>query len=421
MVINHDMTEQLMLGKIDGTKQPLLLDSNMLLKHAMVLGSSGSGKTYLSKVIVEEAVRSGIPVIAIDSQGDIASMALDKKGPRDGDISNDYWNRLDFKVWTPGSEWGLPISLKPNINVALLDGKKYEDAVRYTFGMANEVAAMAGMDDEATVAGIAKAIEYAHKYNLLIDSMNELVRLLHDPPAQLDEELELLFDSKSRAKLLKNLMIKANGPRKLMLDLGQPISIDKLFGYDEDKNKSEKVRVSVISLMGLHSLEDKQMFLASLARSLYDWMLADPRPYPMGLLYIDEAAPYLPPVRKPVSKEPIMTLLRQARKYGISVLIATQSPGDLDFVGTAQIGTKFIGRISTPQEADKLRPLLEGNEDLIDQLPDLKQGQFYGVCADAWGPNPIPFKSRTLVSEHRTLTLEDCDTFVTDHDRKQYG
>jgi DNA helicase HerA-like ATPase len=413
--------ESLRLGKVDSTKQPLLWNSNMLLKHAMVLGSSGSGKTYLSKVIVEEAIRNGIPVIAIDSQGDIASLAVQKMGPQDTDISSEYWSRLDFKIWTPGSEWGIPISLKPEINISVLDGKKYEDAVRYTFNMASEVAALAGMDDEATIAGVAKCIEYAHVEGLLIESLDGLIALIEDPPAKLYKQLEFLFDSKSRSKLLKTILIKANGPRKLMMELGKPLDIDKLFGYDEDKTDNNKVRVSVISLTALHSLEDKQLFLATLSRALYDWMLADPRTYPMGLLYIDEAAPYLPPVRKPVCKEPIMMLLRQARKYGLSILIATQSPGDLDFVGTAQIGTKFIGRITTQQEADKLRPLLEGNEDLIDQLPDLKQGQFYGVCADTWGPNPVPFKARTLVSDHKTMTLESCDEFVTYEDRARYG
>lgn len=420
---------KLFIGQdIDGDL--LELDPMVLLKHVMVLGASGSGKTYLSKVIVEEAVRFGIPVIAIDSQGDIASLALAgcmdrlsasnvEVASRYIDISNDYWSKVDLKIWTPGSEWGLPISLQPNLETSAYE--RHEDKVRAIHGMGGEVAALAGFCDEATVAGLSKIIHYADDHSLVIDTLDDVCAFLRDPPLLLRRQLEDIFDDKSRKKVLHGLMVKRNGPRQLMMELGKPLDIDTLLGHElNGATDNGKVRVSIIALNGLSSLEDKQIFLAAFARNMYGWMIQDPKPYPVGMVFIDECSHFLPPVRKPVSKEPVLTLLRQARKYGVSMLLATQSPGDIDFIGMGQIGTKFIGRMSTLQEAAKVSPLLDNSTDhLIDQLPELKQGEFFGVCSDMWD-GPVTFRSRTLISRHETMTLEQMNNFVDDKDREIY-
>lgn len=115
-----------------------------------------------------------------------------------------------------------------------------------------------------------------------------------------------------------------------------------------------------------------------------------------------------------------MLLLRQARKYGVGMMIASQSPGDINYQGLSQAGTKFIGRLTTNQEAYKIQPLLENDNigrDLLETLPALKQGQFIGVCPDMF-PGPISMKSRTLSSRHLTMTMEQMSKLVTDEDRK---
>lgn len=397
------------------------LDPRLLTKHAVVLGASGSGKTCLSKVLVEDAVRFGIPVIAIDSQGDLASLGL-VAGLESTDvhpsIAADYWSKVDLKVWTPGSEMGLPLSLQPNLDLGVYERR--EDRIRALHAMGQELAALTGWNDESVVAGFSKIIDYADRHSLAIDTIDDVCQFLNDPPAQLASDLENIFPAKDRQKALKSLRVKLAGPLQLLMELGQPIDIMTLFGYEEGGAFDQgKTRISVISLMAITSMEERQVFIAALARKVYSFMLANPKPYPMGMVFLDEAAAFLPPVRKPACKEPLMMLLRQGRKYGISMVIATQSPGDLDYTGMGQIGTKLLGKMTTLQEAWKVRPLLANDKidaDLIDRLPDLKPGEFIAVCPDAF-ENPMLFKSRRLVTRHETITLDGVGRFVSDEDR----
>ena len=391
---------------IDGVTKgaDITLSPFTLLKHVVLLGASGSGKTCLAKVIVEDAVRLDIPIIAIDSQGDIASLKL--HGEVNSLISDEYWDKVDIKIWTPGSELGTPISLQPNLDLGAYTLR--EDRIRAVHSMAQELAYLAGTDDEAAVAGFSKIIDYADRHSLAIDDIEDVCDFLRDPPLRLSEELDPLLNKKERAKLLKSIIIKQSGPRQLLMEMGDPINIDDLLGYS-DTYANGKTRISVISLAAMPSLEDRQIFVAALSRALYAWMVADPKPYPTALLYLDEAAPYIPPVKKPPCKDPLMLLLRQGRKYGVGVLIATQSPGDIDYIAAGQAGTKLLGRLVSQQESWKVRPMLDNDgvdTSLIDGLPSLQQGQFIVVCPDEF-KTPKLFQSRQLITKHITMTIEE--------------
>ncbi len=421
------MNKQLFLGKSLLSNDNILIDQSVLLKHVMVLGASGSGKTFLSKVIVEEAIRNQIPVIAIDSQGDLASLAI----PADPDdlathgvyagVAMSYSSSLDIKIWTPGTSQGLQISMQPCMYVE--DSLGPEDMIRAVHALGMELSNFAGFGDEATAAGLARVVSYCHIYGIVLEDLTDLCEVLKDPPVALEDELEIIFPAAERKKVLRSLIIKMNGPRQLML-AGAPINVDTLFGYEEGgAYDQKKVRISVICLNALTSMEDKQLFVAGLARAVYTWMLQDPKSKPAGLFFLDECAPFLPPVRKPASKEPLLLLLRQARKYGVGMVLATQSPGDVDYTGLGQIGTKLLGRMTQRQEADKVAPLLKDTPngfDLIEKLPGLKQGEFIAVCPDMF-TEPVMFKSRYLVTKHQTLSLEQISDLVTDEDRRIYG
>ena len=80
--IGHTLDDK---GKSTSTR--FEVDPNLFRRHLGTFGSTGSGKTVLSKVILEEAAMRGIPIIAFDVQGDIASLKmpgdpaqLEKKG-----------------------------------------------------------------------------------------------------------------------------------------------------------------------------------------------------------------------------------------------------------------------------------------------------------------------------------------------------
>ena len=396
-------------------------DPRLLTKHVLALGSSGSGKTCLVKVLIEEAVKFGIPAIVIDSQGDMASLGLVNDLTNDPALAPDYFNKLDLKIWTPGSEWGIPLSLQPNLD---LDGiERREDKIRALHSAGQELAAIIGMNTEAVAAGFAKILEYADSHGLAVETIDDVCNFLKDPPVFLQTELEPIFDKKDRQKALKALMVKRSGPQQLLLDMGAPIDIMTMLGYEDDGAFDQgKTRVSVVSLAALSSMEERQVVISAICRAIYSFMLKNPKPYPMGMFVLDEAAPHLPPVRKPVCKGPIMQLVREGRKFGISVVLATQSPGDIDYIAGSQASTKFLGRMATVQEAAKVAPLLDGSGldgNLVDLLPGLKPGEFIAVCPDSF-KEPMAFRARSLISRHETMTLEQAAQFVSDDDRETF-
>jgi hypothetical protein len=141
---------------------------------------------------------------------------------------------------------------------------------------------------------------------------------------------------------------------------------------------------------------------------------------PWGLLYIDEVAPYLPPVRQPASKEPLTKLLRQARKYGLCCLLATQSPGDVDYKALGQVGTVLVGKLSTVQELRKIEPHLlahGASHEMVGALPRKRAGEFI-MLGDG---EAIEFKARQSHTPHRLVSAEEIRKLVTDQDRIELG
>lgn len=425
------MASTLYLGHALDDGSPVELPSDVLSRHVVVLGSSGSGKTVTCKAIVEEAVRNGIPVIAIDPQGDIASLALrgeSEKMRRAGvsfGISDEYWNKVDIKIWTPGSKMGLPVSLAPNLCFDGIDG---ETKQRIMTGTAKAMAAMCGFGgktEDAAVAAFCAIFEYADSNRLALDTLEDFMNFLSDPPRQLLREIDPIFSQRDRQAAIKTLLVKMRGPQRMMLN-GIPIHIDTLFGYDHGGAFDQgKVRVSIIYLNTLIDQEDKDIFVASLANAVYSWMLQKPSQKPVGMVYLDEAAPYMPPVRKPITKEPLSLLMRQARKYGVSMLIATQSPGDLDYKALGQVGTRIIGRMGTHQEAAKILPYLSAAEkeefaDMMESLASMPTGQFILSSPDVY-QGPIVMKTRWLVTDHKTLDPDALEPLVNPRDRVRYS
>ena len=417
------------LGKKDDGS-PLVLSLESLLRHVAVLGASGSGKTVACKVMVEEAVRAGIPVIAIDPQGDIASLAetvdpdlaLSKGVP--GQTMLDWYDKADVKIWTPASTLGIPLSISPNTNVP--DGAREEDRIRAFGALALSLVEMigAGRRAEEMSAAFAMILEYADANRLLIEDLGDFADFLDDPPRELREQLDSVVDVKSRQSASKSFRIKLKGAQRLLFTLGQPINVPALLGLD-DSGIPGKTRVSVVYLNTLANTDEKEMFIGILCNAVYTWMLSNPSPVPQMLFYIDEVAPYIPPVKKPACKDSLMLLLRQARKYGVCCLLATQSPGDLDYKALGQVGTWMIGRMRSAQEAFKVYPALDAQpgvdaDAICERLPSYDIGQFVVTSPDNF-PNPEEFRVRWLVSAHRTIAEGDIEDLVDDEDRERLG
>jgi hypothetical protein len=196
------------------------------------------------------------------------------------------------------------------------------------------------------------------------------------------------------------------GAKRLLFHDGVPLTMDLLLGRDESALEG-KTRISVIYLNTLSSQEDKEFFVATLARKLYFWMLSNPSNVPQLLFYIDEVAPFIPPVRNPACKRTLAMLFKQARKYGVCCLMATQNPADVDYKAMAQFGTWALGRMTTAQDLKKVRPTIKSLQPdqvdlLMEHLPAQQPGQLLLLSPDL-ARRAVPIRTRRLYTRHETM------------------
>ncbi|MEM9195615.1 MAG: helicase HerA-like domain-containing protein [Myxococcota bacterium] len=400
----EEQADGLLLGR--SNRAPLRLPAEALLRHVMALGSSGSGKTVFCKTVVEEAVLQGIPVIAIDPQGDLCSLGL-ASDPRELERRGEdvararrYARTIETVLLTPGSDRGIPVTVDP---VLLLDR---DETPSFSDGAAL-VASLAGYDLKSDDGGGAVAVLdqalRAHFESPRPRVLRELVATLE--AARPFDAWSRYLASKKIEALIRRLARLEVGPRRSLFEGGMPLDIELLLR----PLRAGTTRVSVVYLNTLSSEDDKQFFVAQLAERLYRWMLQHPSPTPQALFYIDEVAPFIPPVKKPASKDSLSRLFKQARKYGVGCLMATQNPGDVDYKAMAQFGTWALGRLTTRQDLRKIEPTVRAltprSDAVLDLLPKHGPGSFTLLSPDHF-EEPTPLQSRWLYSRHATLDLE---------------
>ncbi len=383
-----------------------------LRRHVAVLGSSGSGKTVLCKVLVEEAVRNGIPVIAVDPQGDVASLTL----PEDAaslaqrgtplQLQQEFLDKARVAVFTPASTKGIPLSVNP-LRFPGLDVPR-EEVVLAIDMTAASLAAILGYDlnsppGKAARAGLFSVMDYSLQQGAPPKDLSELARIILDPPPGLDDRLAELIVKKDAEELARKLKYLTVGASSLLFEMGVKLDLGVLLD-----RRDGKVPVNVVYLNTLTSEADKQFFLTALLREVYLWMLKHPSNDVQLLLYVDEIAPYIPPYpRNPPPKQAYALLFRQARKYGVSLLAATQSITDVDYKALGQVNTWCLGRLVMPQDIARVEKLVESvdpvhTERILATLPGLGASEFFLVSPDAHG-RIVRFRTRGLATHHRTL------------------
>ncbi len=463
--MNSTVNRPLILGT--GESGDIKMSLKTLQRHFGCFGSSGSGKTVMSKVLVEELARNGIPVIAFDPQGDIASLALLAdtdtlaKNGTDQAIRDDFAEKVEVVVWTPASSKGLPICINP-LQFGNLDDSSSEDRTRYFSSIAINIASLVGYDLDSDDGKSAEAVlsvlfEHAHSHGRILHNFSDVVKILQDLPESIAETVSAVASKKFMSGLVKKLSLLTLGARKLIFQNGVPANIDVLLGRDgstqaaaeaeaaaaakaaaaaeaaaEAEAKAaaaaeaaaeaeaaveaaaKKTRISVIYLNTLHSVEEKEFFIAGITQLLYRWMLKHPLSDGQeGLqcaMFIDEVAPYIPPVKAPACKQSLELLFRQGRKYGVSCIIATQSPGDIDYKAIGQFSTFVLGTLNTKQDIEKVKRRLESVapkeiDFITNKLPALKPGHFLAVSPDEF-ERVLQMKTRWLLTEHRALAEE---------------
>ena len=415
----------LRVGAPPGGDATFRMPEEALLRHAVLLGASGSGKTVASKVLIEEMLRSGIPSIVVDPQGDLASLALPgdptetrQRGLGD-DVAREVLARSEVVIWTPGSDAGVPLGLAPlSLQGLPQDADGRAEALALA---ARAVCDLLGFDMEkdagkSAEAAIVLCLEDALARGADPGGFEGIASLLAAPPVQLATRLSGVATNKALEDLAKKIRRAMVGSTGKLFDRGVPLDIDTLLGRDArlvggNKEGFARTRCSVIYLNSLSSSEEKEYFLAELVRALIRWMLQHPSDKPQALFFVDEIAPFLPPVRKPACRDALRILVKQARKYGIACVFATQNPGDVDYKSLAQCSTWALGRITLKQDLKKLSSFLKGvvpeHADAVEQaLPGRPAGELLWLAPDV-EKGVVPVKTRWLATAHKTLDLED--------------
>jgi len=211
-------------------------------------------------------------------------------------------------------------------------------------------------------------------------------------------DLETFFPAKDRLKLAMQINNLIASPGFATWMQGEPLDAQRLLFTPEGKP-----RISIISIAHLNDAE--RMFIVTLVlNEVIAWMRNQSGTGSLrAILYMDEIFGFFPPTANPPSKQPMLTLLKQARAFGLGVVLATQNPVDLDYKGLANCGTWFIGRLQT--ERDKLRVLeglksaLAGREDGADLealMSSLTQRVF--LMRNVHDDAPVLMKTRWALS-----------------------
>jgi hypothetical protein len=392
----------------------------------MALGASGSGKTVLCKCVMEEAGRNGVPLIIVDPQGDIASLAL--RGDADKirkhgtplPIQEEFFGKIRPAIFTPASSKGIPICVNP-LKFPPKD-TSHEESILSLDVTTSSLAGFLGYDLGSDSGKAAKAYLFTvlkhlwHKEERIND-IAHMADVVQNPPSEIRGALFDLVTKREPHEIARKLRFLTVGAPSLMFQMGVQIDMDMFMDRSDGK-----VPINIIYLNTLNSANDKQFFLAILLKELYYWMLKNPSEELQLLFYVDEIAPYIPPYpRNPPVKEVYALLFKQARKYGIGLVAATQNVTDIDYKALAQVNTWCLGRMMTKQDIARVRKIIESIDParasmVLQQLPSLQTGEFLMLSPDFY-EDVVDFQVRWLVTDHQTLDEKDLHKCVLPESR----
>jgi hypothetical protein len=428
----------------------VMYDSKDLVTHGVCVGMTGSGKTGLCITILEEAAIDNIPALVIDPKGDMSNLLLTfpelspaefipwinsddaaranqspeqfaaaqaetwKKGLQAWGQDENRIRKLresaDFTIYTPGSSSGIPISILNSFacpsQASLEDRETTADSISSaTTGLLGLIGISADPISSREHILIANIIQHHWSQGKDVD-IALLIRSIQTPPFERVGafDVDSFFPAKERFELAMRLNNLLAAPGFGSWLEGEPLDVARLLYTAEGRP-----RISILSIAHLSDAE-RMFFVTLLLNRVVSWMRGQPGTTSLrALVYMDEVAGYLPPVANPPSKKPLMLLFKQARAFGVGVLLATQNPVDLDYKALSNAGTWFIGRMQTAQDIERLLEGLgsgaaESQLDLRNALSSLGKRTFLmkNIHEDA----PEVFQTRWCLSYLRgPLTL----------------
>ena len=451
------------------SSQYVLYDSKDLVTHGICVGMTGSGKTGLCIDLLEEAAIDGVPSLVIDPKGDLGNLLLTfpslsaaefrpwidedearrhdkspdewaaaqadawKKGLAEWDQDGDRIRRLkeaaDFAIYTPGSQAGLPLSILNSFAAPAADLVEDSDLMRERVATtATSLLGLIGVDADPVKSRehilLSTLIDTAWRkgQDLTIASLIQLVQA--PTVARVGVlELEAFYPADKRFELAMALNNLLAAPGFAAWTEGEPLDVQRLLFTAEGKP-----RVSILSIAHLNDAE-RMFFVTLLLNQVLGWMRKQPGTTSLrAIVYMDEIAGYLPPVAMPASKQPLLTLLKQARAFGVGIVLATQNPVDLDYKALSNAGTWLIGRLQTERDQQRLVDGLESvvssaggafdREATSRRIGGLAKRQF--LLHNVHDDRPEIFESRWAMSYLRgPLTRAQIKTLMAD--RKAVG
>jgi hypothetical protein len=450
------------VGRRELAPRELLYDSKDLTTHAVCVGMTGSGKTGLGIGLLEEAAIDGIPVIAIDPKGDLGNLLLtfpelrpedflpwvdpDEAGRKgltreefaartaqtwreglaawgeDGARIARYRDAVDMAIYTPGSSAGLPLTVLRSFAAPPPGLAEQPEAYRQRIASAvSGMLALLGVDADPMSSRehilLSNVLDHAWRAGHDLD-MPGLIHAVQSPPFQkvgvLD--LETFFPAKDRFALAMKLNNLLASPGFAAWLEGEPLEVGGLLS-----TRAGKPRLSIVSIAHLSDAE-RMFFVTILLNEVLAWARSQPGTSSLrAVLYMDEIFGYFPATANPPSKLPMLTLLKQARAYGLGVVLATQNPVDLDYKGLSNAGTWFIGRLQTQRDKDRVLEGLEGastasghafdRQEMDKILSALAQRVF--VMNNVHDDRPVVFQTRWTLSYLRgPLTREQIQSLM---------
>lgn len=380
------------------TDEAFLYDARDLTTHAVCVGMTGSGKTGLGIAVLEEAAMDRIPAIVIDPKGDMGNLLLTFPGLDPASflpwISEEEANRknvtrealaqstaeswakglgnwgqsgeriarlrdtVDIALFTPGSTTGRPLALLRSFSAPPAELREDLDAWREQISTTvSGLLTLAGMDADPIQSRehivLSHIVNAAWERGEDLDLVSLVGRIPNPGIARIGAfDLESFFPSKDRMAFAMRLNALLASPSFAAWTEGEPLDIDALL-----QAPNGKPRVSILNIA--HLSDQERMFLVTqVISALTAWMRRQPGTSSLrALFYMDEIFGFLPPVAEPPSKKGLLTLLKQARAFGLGLMLCTQNPADIDYKALSNAGTWFIGRLQTERDRDRL---LEG-------------------------------------------------------------
>ena len=451
------MADGFQLGKLlDGGE--LVLDPDDLTTHAVIVGMTGSGKTGLGVVLLEEALTKGIPALILDPKGDMGNLALtfpdlsaasfrpwiDESAARDaGQTPDEYaqktaelWrsglersgigperiqalrDAADVTLYTPGSEAGVPLNVIGSLKAPTLSWETDEETIRDEIeGTVSSLLGLVGI--EADPLGSREHVLFSnlleHNWRAGTDlDLGTLIGQIQKPPLRKLGvfEVDAFLPPDDRNELAVRLNALVASPSFAAWGRGPALDPAVLLRAEDGKP-----RAAVIYLAHL-SDQERQLVVTLVLSRLITWMHGQSGTSELrGLVYLDEVTGFAPPTAMPPSKKPILTLMKQARAFGIGMVIATQNPVDLDYKAMANAGSWFIGRLQTERDKGRVLEGLRSAAGGVDvaaldtAIGGLEQRQF--LLQSAHRDKPALFSTRWAMSFLRgPLTKEQIATLT---------